>query len=364
MEKEVSASRIEKGLHRFTLEKYSMWKDNLGRGNCVHSGRFTVGGHQWAIDVSIDGTNYEITKVKTDIYVGLHLAFMGESDEGVLFSYWMTLLDQSGQGNHLTLPKSSKRDPVLIRTRYHYGRPCFIRRDILESSSYLKDDCLKIEFTVHVQVSSSNQQTDHGTNIGVSKIDSHVGVDFLALLETGEGHDIIFKVGSKKFRAHKAIISARSSVFGSMAYDQREMVITGVEPRVFKALLHFIYSDTLPEEEGRLVAGYAFGPSLSSTFGVKLLAAADEYNLRGLKSICESYLWRTISLNCFAEILSLAGRYNAFDLKRCCFEYAAENYDALAELKSFITLGKNSPLMLKELDEYISNKRSMSKVVT
>lgn len=93
-----------------------------------------------------------------------------------------------------------------------------------------------------------------------------------------------------------------------------------------QALLHFIYSDTLAEDDNCLVVGYAFGPCVSKTFGAKLLAAADTWNLHRLKSICESHLWKSISLGCFVEILSLAGKHNASELKHLCFKYGVDNY--------------------------------------
>lgn len=91
--------------------------------------------------------------------------------------------------------------------------------------------------------------------------------------------------------------------------------------------MYFIYSDTLPENERSLVAGYAFGNALSSTIGAKLLAAAHEYDLKRLKSICECHLWRSISLNRFAEILSLAETFNASELKHLCLEYSVDYHD-------------------------------------
>ncbi|GFP88500.1 BTB/POZ and math domain-containing protein 4 [Phtheirospermum japonicum] len=130
------------------------------------------------------------------------------------------------------------------------------------------------------------------------------------MLDTGEGCDVVFNVrGEERFSAHKVILSARSPVFRSMFVGSDH--ITSMEPRVFKSLLHFIYSDTLPEDD---------------TFGANLLAAADEYDIMRLKSICESHLWRTNSFGRFAEILSVADRCNASALKHLCFKYAADNY--------------------------------------
>ncbi|KAL8041742.1 hypothetical protein ABFX02_09G003800 [Erythranthe guttata] len=352
-----------KGLYRFTLEKYSKCK-GIGEGNFFLSNCFTVGGYKWAIAIYPDGTSqdktlggekYEHGHVYFDPYVTL----VSESDNGVSVCMKMSLLNQSGKGSHWTV---CNIDPCVISTRFSKGFPCFIDRDVLEESSlYLKDDCLKIECTLTVVTPSESDDKIRTTSAASNcDFDGDVGDDFLAMLTSGECSDVVLNVNGEKFHAHKFILSARSSVFDSMfashvtVSDQHEVVIRDVEPLVFKVLLHFIYSDTLPENERRsLMAGYAFGASLSSTIGAKLLAAADKYDIKRLKSICESHLWRSISLGRFPEILSLAETFNATELKRLCFKYAADNYDVLAELGSFSYFQKDCPSLLNEIDDYI-----------
>ncbi|GFP95894.1 BTB/POZ and math domain-containing protein 4 [Phtheirospermum japonicum] len=165
------------------------------------------------------------------------------------------------------------------------GHHHFIERGRLERSSYLKDDCLKIESVSVVLPPGAEAVTPTIADDG----DHDDGVDFLAILDAGEGCDVVFNVrGEERFSAHNVILSARSPVFRSMfvGSDQRELVITSMEPRVFKSLLHFIYSDTLPEDERTLVVdGYAFGQCVSSPFGANLLAAADaDYNFKVVRS--------------------------------------------------------------------------------
>ncbi|KAL7098241.1 hypothetical protein ACP275_09G004500 [Erythranthe tilingii] len=188
------------------------------------------------------------------------------------------------------------------------------------------------------------------------------------MLSSGEGSDVVLNVGGDKYHAHKFILSARSSVFEAMfsshirASDQQEMVIRDVEPGLFKALLHFVYSDTLPENERSLVDRYAFGKSLSNTIGAQLLAAADKYDIKRLKSICESHLWRSIIFllaDIFTEIISLAVKYNASELKHLCFKFAVDNYAVLVELDEFSYIEKKWPLLHREVTDYISKEMSL-----
>lgn len=92
-----------------------------------------------------------------------------------------------------------------------------------------------------------------------------------------------------------------------------------------QALLHFIYTDNLIEDEEFSVTSSSCMPSLSDKLAAKLLAAADKYGLARLALMCESVLCKDISVNSVANILALADRFSAMDLKSVCLKFAAEN---------------------------------------
>lgn len=71
---------------------------------------------------------------------------------------------------------------------------------------------------------------------------SDIGAHFGMLLENEEGSDVTFNVSGVKFHAHKLVMAARSSVFEKEFFDGREednseIVITDMEPNVFKVCL-------------------------------------------------------------------------------------------------------------------------------
>ncbi|KAL7098206.1 hypothetical protein ACP275_09G002500 [Erythranthe tilingii] len=356
--------------HRFTLENYSLWR-GVGYGKSICSSPFTVGGHQWAIFVFPDGAPSEkddLSDMEEGIYFGVCLCLLSEGD-GVSCLCNLKLLDQTGEGNHLTVyPVDDKADagPVLINTGQKIGAPRLMRRYLFDRSPYVWGNSVKIECKLGIL---APPETELGTPSSINAVPQNndgPAFHFLGMLESGEGCDVTFNVGGVEFRAHKVILSARSSVFESMffslmAFHKLEVVlITDVEPRIFKALLHFIYCDTLPEDEMCLVEGYAFGPSVSSTFGAKLLAAADKYGVERLKSICESHLWKSISLKRLAETLMIADTCNASTLKNLCYGLAADRYTDIEKLDTFVDLEKNCPLIHKELVEYLSKQGSVA----
>lgn len=73
------------------------------------------------------------------------------------------------------------------------------------------------------------------------------------LLLAGEETDVEFNVEGESFAAHRNVLAARSPVFRAQLYglvgtDNRSCItVEDIEPGIFKALLHFIYTDSLPD---------------------------------------------------------------------------------------------------------------------
>lgn len=116
---------------------------------------------------------------------------------------------------------------------------------MLETSDYLRDDCLKINCTVGVVVSAIDCSRLHSIQVPDSDIGSHIGT----LLENMEGSDIIFNVSGEKFHAHKLVLAARSPKFRAellegVDAEADEVMVPDMEPKVFKA--SGFYSFDLP----------------------------------------------------------------------------------------------------------------------
>ncbi|KAK8543399.1 hypothetical protein V6N13_136089 [Hibiscus sabdariffa] len=343
----LSVTETVNGSHRFVIQGYSLAK-GMGAGKHIASDNFTVGGYQWAIYFFPDGKNPE----DNSTYVSVFVALASEgTDVRALFE--LTLVDQSGKGKHKVhshFDRSLESGPYTLKYRGSmWGYKRFFRRALLETSDYLKDDCLKINCTVGV-VSAIDRSRLHSIQVPESDIGAHFGM----LLENMEGSDITFDVAGEKIHSHKLVLAARSPVFRSEFFDgadveKKEIVITSLEPRVFKALLHFIYRDTLSEDVESVGSSSASESSVSETLIVKLLAAADRYRLERLKLMCESRLCKNISVNSVAKILALADEYHATELKAVCLRFAAENLAAVMRSDGFEYLKENCPSLQSEL---------------
>ncbi|XP_009353080.2 BTB/POZ and MATH domain-containing protein 4 isoform X1 [Pyrus x bretschneideri] len=336
------------GSHNFVIKGYSLAK-GIGVGKHIASENFTVGGFQWAIYFYPDGKNPE----DNSAYVSVFIALASEgTDVRALFE--LTLVDQGPNGKHKVhshFDRSLESGPYTLKYRGSmWGYKRFFRRTLLESSSFLKDDCLKINCTVGVVVSAIDSSRLHSIHVPDSDIGDHFGM----LLENEEGSDVTFNVCGERFHAHKLVLAARSPLFEKEFFDgmkeeNHDVVVTDTDPKVFKALLHFIYTDNLIEDEELSDASSLCMSSLSDGLAAKLLAASDKYGLPRLRLMCESVLCKIMSVNSVAIILALADRYRAMDLKSVCLKFAAENLVAVMELDGFEYLKENCPLLQSEL---------------
>ncbi|KAF8687302.1 hypothetical protein HU200_042983 [Digitaria exilis] len=162
-----------------------------------------------------------------------------------------------------------------------------------------------------------------------SDLHKHLG----ELLEGQRGADVTFVLDSgDRFPAHKNILAARSPVFMAEFFgDMKERSSQSAD--VFKVMLHFIYTDTVPvlDED----------PEAAVTTAQHLLAAADR-----LKLICEGKLSGGVDVDTAATTLALAEQHNCSLLKAKCVDFITRH------------LVESCPLVLTELLKVAHGRRN------
>lgn len=119
------------------------------------------------------------------------------------------------------------------------GYKRFFKRTALETSDYLKDDCLLVNCTVGVVQSHTEGPKIYTIPVPRSNMALHIG----QLLTSGKRTDITFEVDGEMFPAHKVILSARSPVFRAQLFgpmkdkDMKCIKIEDMEAPVFKVTL-------------------------------------------------------------------------------------------------------------------------------
>lgn len=350
-----SVTETVNGEHDFRISGYSLSK-GIGIGKYVASDTFMVGGYSWAIYFYPDGKSLEDNAT----YVSLFIALASEgSDVRALFE--LTLLDQSGRERHKVhshFGRALESGPYTLKYRGSmWGYKRFFKRSALETSDYLKDDCLQ----VHCCVGVVKSRTEGPKTYSIHVPPSDIGQQFGQLLECGKGTDVCFQVKDETFSAHKLVLAARSPVFRAQLFgpmkDQntRCIIVEDIEPPVFKALLHFMYWDSLPDMEE--VAGPGMNTKWATTLmSQHLLAAADRYGLDRLRVLCETTLCQDVAINTVATTLALAEHHHCHQLKSVCLKFVAspENLRAVMQTDGFDYLKESCPHVLTELLEYVA----------
>ncbi|KAL5966630.1 BTB and MATH domain-containing protein 43, partial [Taenia solium] len=145
----------------------------------------------------------------------------------------------------------------------------------------------------------------------------------------------------RQFKAHKAILAARSPVFAAMfehgmAESRANRVnITDVEPDILGEVLRFIYT-------GRVVG--LDNPVMAQ----ELLAAADKYQLERLKAMCEEELVEHLTVEAACDILSLADIHSAEQLKAHTLDFIMLHAQEVCETEGYERLVRHRPHLLNE----------------
>lgn len=116
------------------------------------------------------------------------------------------------------------------------GYKRFFKRTALETSDYLKDDCLSVHCSVGVVRSCTEGPKVYTITVPPPNINQHFG----KLLESRKGSDVTFEVKGETFAAHKLVLAARSPVFRAQLYgpmkdkNTQYIHVEDVEAPVFK----------------------------------------------------------------------------------------------------------------------------------
>ncbi|TVT97682.1 hypothetical protein EJB05_57061, partial [Eragrostis curvula] len=316
-------AETEKGKHVFDIFDYSQHR-GLGIGELIRSGTFSVGGHDWAIRFYPDG--------------------FAESSRNYM-SVYLELLD-----------KDTKVPPTELRmfnsgdlTRFAPQNGSFMQRSQFEASPYLQDDHLTIQCIVTVRKKPQVSTTKSANQMEVpsSSIAEHFGV----LLDAEVGADVTFNVGGEKFTGHRIVLAARSPVFkaelfGAMREAKLDHItIEDMQPAIFRAMMHFIYTDSLPEMDDDI--------DVKCKMVQHLLVAADRYAMDRLKLVCQSILCENLDVETVSSTLALAYQYNCERLKDMCIDFITSSnvMDALVKTSGYKDLKRTCPSALAEAFE-------------
>ncbi|CAO2209720.1 unnamed protein product [Urochloa humidicola] len=137
-----------------------------------------------------------------------------------------------------------------------------------------------------------------------------------------------------------------AELYGPMEGKQRRITIEDVQPAVFKALLHLIYTDSLPEMDD-------LDEDEKEDIVRHLLVAADKYAMERMKLVCESIISKRLRVDNVATTLALADQHHCSKLKDACIEFigSPDKRDGVMASKGYEHLKRVCPAVFMDIWE-------------
>jgi len=222
--------------------------------------------------------------------------------------------------------------------------------DILVPSEFIADDTLTIVCEMTIPGNDVTRMGyslgEQGANKNLKKeggsVSSKLVCDMERLLDTSTLTDVIIKCDNKIIECHKAILSARSSVFRAMfQHDMREnksneIIIPDLDFGTVKDMVRYIYSGRLTDlaEKSDL-----------------LLSAADKYDIKDLKDICCQCLSANLSVDQVVDVLVLSDLHKATELKNTAIQFLLQHKEEVFAQPDWKSKLKGHPDLLLEVLE-------------
>ncbi|XP_057321132.1 speckle-type POZ protein-like [Microplitis mediator] len=215
------------------------------------------------------------------------------------------------------------------------------------SSSLLKNKDKNLSdntFTIYLDLTvyDTPQTTCQTRKLKIPKC--QMAHDYTELYNTKMSSDVIIDVRNTEFPAHKIILMARSPVLAAMfSHDmiekkENKISIPDVTPEIFEKVLKYIYTDEVTDLDAD---------------AKRLLEAADKYQLRSLKDICQESLSETLTVDNALEIMTLADRHSAKHLLEFTNKFMELNIKKIIESQNFKEFKKsNLPLAFELLEKF------------
>jgi len=126
--------------------------------------------------------------------------------------------------------------------------------------------------------------------------------------------DCVIFVEGTSFKLHRFILSARSSYFATIFQneDVSQIHLDGISKTIFRALMDYIYTDTLRRLDAML-----------NDELVQLFESAQKYDVQNLMLKCEFYFFERISDETVTEIYLATESHSMPRLKKACLNFIA-----------------------------------------
>lgn len=350
--------KVIKFSYMWTISNFSFCREEMGE--VLKSSTFSAGTNdklKWLLRINPKGLDEE-SKDYLSLYLLLHKC---ETKGEVRAKFKFSILNAKREEVKIM---ESQRAYRFVAGK-DWGFKKFVKRDLLldESSGLLPDDKLTIYCEVNVVTEAkeySGQVSPFQSRVPTCRLPD----DLEELFRSKEFSDVTISANGREFRAHKAILAARSPMFkGMFSHDMKEtkynrVEVPDVDPDVLDEMLRFIYTGKSILEPRLQIKEQKDQKEQEREqhLAIELLQAANKYQLDRLKLICEEALHKTLSADSVAEILALADLYNAAQLKNQAIEFISTHATEVIETDGWHRMVRENPHLVAEVFKALAHQ--------
>ena len=217
--------------------------------------------------------------------------------------------------NDLNVSPYSRR-PVTVFRLNRESFKAFI--PLGEIQKYFDDTDFNIYCSIFI---NKLDNPKHVKNVPVTAIELNVRqFDLSKLIEDarhkGRYTDVTIVSADMEFKAHKVVLASQSAFFE-----------TGLEERWKKDGAHRVEMLDVPADTMDTILTYMYTGKVENIdkSALDLLPKAEEYQLEGLKIMCEEALSKTLTAETVIDVLVMADTHNAQNLKQSCLTFITKN---------------------------------------
>lgn len=172
--------------------------------------------------------------------------------------------------------------------------------------------------------------------------------NFKSLLLNKESCDTTLLVKDKEYKAHRAVLMARSSVFAAMFQHETSEKQTGIvnipdcDPETFEEFLEFLYTGKLEK------------PLPHST--MHLYETSEKYNVQELKALCSEFLIENLTIEILCDAAIVADKYDDAKLLSAVQCFFAKNLSDILVKPQWQCFMKNNLRLANKLLIAMSSK--------
>ncbi|CAI5441665.1 unnamed protein product [Caenorhabditis angaria] len=239
---------------------------------------------------------------------------------------------------------------VYSGTQQLHGYFEYIRRDVLISHVQPSDE-LQLSLNITVTFDTITKVVHNMKPAGTQPPKPvEVTRDLENLLRSGKHTDFTLVIDDQEMKTHRTILAARSPVFAAMLEPHTEESQTGrvilrdIDYDVMYDLLYYMYTGKCPTMQPNTL---------------EILAAADRFQLPGLKDMADVSLRNSLTVDSVCRHLVYADMYTALELRKEAIKFIVYNANAVTQTDGFRLMSKDHPALMTEIFQSLANDRQI-----